>query len=48
MEYQRIKNLLGDTSDKVPRSITKKWIGVHNQSGETYSTKKQKDLKHQC
>ena len=23
MEYQRIKNLLGDTSDKVPRFITK-------------------------
>ena len=41
MECQRIKNLLGDTSDKVPRFITKKWIEVHNQSGETYNTKKQ-------
>ena len=41
MEYQRIKNLLGNTSDKVPTFITKKWIEVHNQSGETYNTNKQ-------
>ena len=26
MEYQKITNLLGNTSDKVPRFITKKWI----------------------
>ena len=31
MEYQ--KNLLGSISDKVPKFITKKWIEVHNQSG---------------
>ena len=41
MEYQRTKNLLGDTSDKVPRFFSKKWIVVHNQSGETYNTNKQ-------
>ena len=41
MEYQKITNLLGNTSDKVPRFITKKWIEVHDQPGETYSTKKQ-------
>ena len=35
MEYQMIKILLGDTSDKVPRFFSKKWIAVHNQSGET-------------
>ena len=35
MEYQKITNLLGKTSDKVPRFITKKWIEVHDQSGET-------------
>ena len=29
MEYQKITNLLGNTSDEVPRSITKKWIRVH-------------------
>ena len=41
MEYQKITNLLGNTSDKVPRFITKKWIEVHDQSGEIYSTIKQ-------
>ena len=41
MECQNITNLLGDTSDKVPRFITKKWIEVHDQSGETYNTNKQ-------
>ena len=41
MEYQKIKNLLGNTSDKVPRFITEKWIEVHNPSGERYNTKKQ-------
>ena len=33
MEYQKITNLLGNTSDKVPRFIIKKWIEVHDQSG---------------
>ena len=41
MEYQKIINLLGNTSDKVRRFITKKWIEVHDQSGETYNTNKQ-------
>ena len=41
MEYQRIRNLLGNIPDKVPRFFTKKWIEVHNQSGETYNTNKQ-------
>ena len=31
MEYQKITNLLGHTSDKVSRFITKKWIEVHDQ-----------------
>ena len=35
MEYQKITNLLGNTTDKVSRFITKKWIEVHDQSGET-------------
>ena len=38
MEYQRIANLLGNTSDKVPRFIIKKRIKVHDQSGGTYNT----------
>ena len=33
MEYQKIANLLGTTLDEVPRFITKKWVGVHDQSG---------------
>ena len=32
---------LDNTSDKVPRFITKKWIEVHDQSGEIYNTNKQ-------
>ena len=41
MEYRKITNLLGNIADKVPRLITKKWIEVHYQSGETYNTNKQ-------
>ena len=33
MEDQKITKLLGNTSDKVPRFITKKWIEVHDQFG---------------
>ena len=33
MEYQNIINLLGTKSDNVLRFITKKWIKVHDQSG---------------
>ena len=44
MEYQKITNLLGNTFDKLPRFITKKWIEVHDQSGTAenrYKTTKQ-------
>ena len=41
MEYQKITNLLGNASDKVPRFITNKWIEVYDQSGEIYNTNKQ-------
>ena len=41
MEYQKITNLLGSTSDKVPRFIIKKWIEVHDQSRGVCSTNKQ-------
>ena len=41
MEYQKIANLLGNIPDKLPRFITKKWIEVHVQPGETYNTNKQ-------
>ena len=41
MQYQRITNLLGSTSDKGPRFIAKKWIEVYDQSGGAYNTSKQ-------
>ena len=41
MEYQKITNLLGNIPNKVPRFISKKWIEVHDQSGETFNTNKQ-------
>ena len=41
MEYQKITNLLGNIPDKIPRFITKKWIEVHDQSGEAYNANKQ-------
>ena len=40
MEYKKITNLLGSTSDKVLRFVTKKWTNVHDQSGETYNINK--------
>ena len=40
MEFNKITNLLGPAHDKVPRFITKKWIEVQSQSGNTYNTSK--------
>ena len=40
MEYQKIMNLLGNVPDKVPRFITKKWIEIYDESGETYNANK--------
>ena len=34
MEYQKITNLLGTTPNEMPRFITRKWVEVHDQSGE--------------
>ena len=34
MEYQKNRNLLGTTPNEMPRFITKKWVEVHDQSGE--------------
>ena len=41
MEYQKIKNLLDNMPDEVPRFITKIRIEVRDQSGETCNTNKQ-------
>ena len=40
MEFNKINNLLGPAHDKVPRFITKKWIEVQSQSGNTYNPSK--------
>ena len=40
MEFNKINNLLDSAHDKVPRFITKKWIEVQSQSGNTYNTSK--------
>ena len=40
MEFNKINNLLDPAHDKVPRFITKKWIEVQSQSGNTYNTSK--------
>ena len=40
MEFNKINNLLGLVHDEVPRFITKKWIEVQSQSGNTYNTSK--------
>ena len=40
MEFNKINNLLGQAHDEVPRVITKKWIEVQSQSGNTYNTSK--------
>ena len=45
MGYQKITKSLGNIPDKVPRFITKKWIKVYDQSGETYNTNKQARFK---
>ena len=33
MENEKITKLLGTMLDEVPRLITKKWVEVHDQSG---------------
>ena len=40
MEFNNINNLLGPAHDKLPRFITKKWIEVQSQSGNTYNMTK--------
>ena len=40
MEFNKINNLLGPEHDEVPGFITKKWIEVQSQSGNTYNTSK--------
>ena len=41
MEYQKIINLLGNIPDQVPRFVTKKWVELYDESGETYNVNKE-------
>ena len=41
MEFNKINNFLGDSSNKVPRFVTKKWIEIHPQSTSDFNTSKQ-------
>ena len=34
MTYQKVTNLLGTTTNEVPRFITKKWMEVYDQLGD--------------
>ena len=34
MEYQKFTSLLGKTPNEMPRFFAKKWVEVHDQSGE--------------
>ena len=47
MEFQKIVNLLGTTSDDkdLPRFVTKKWIEVYDQSEKNYSINKEIRIK---
>ena len=41
MEFNKINNLLGDPGNKVPRFVTKKWIGINPQSTKDFKTSKE-------
>ena len=46
MKYQKITNLLDAKPDNVPRFITKKWIEIHDQSGNAeYRYKPSKQIR---
>ena len=47
MELQKVVNLLDTTSDDndLTRFVTKKWIEVHDQSGENYNDNKEIRIK---
>ena len=39
MEYQKIINLLGNTSDQLSKSKIKNWVEINDESKESYSTR---------
>ena len=45
MEYRKITNLLRTTPNEMPRFITKKWVEVHDQSGDANDRYKPNNVK---
>ena len=47
MEFQKIENFVDTTSDDqdLPRSVTKKWIEVYDQSERNYNVNKEIRIK---
>ena len=41
MEFNKLNDFLGDSSNKVPRFVTKKWIEIHPQSTKDFKTSKE-------
>ena len=39
MEYQKIINLLGNTSDQLSKSKINNWVEINDESKESYSTR---------
>ena len=45
MEYQKIANLLNDSSNKPSKFRTKNWVGINDEARGTYSPNKQIKIK---
>ena len=48
MEYQKIKNLLGNISNQPSKFRTKNWVEINDEPRGTYNTNSQINLKLQC
>ena len=48
MEYQKITNLLDDSSNKTSKFRTKSWVEINDDQGEHAMMINKSDLKQQC
>ena len=48
MEYQKITNLLDDSSSKTSKFRTKNWVEINMNQEENTMMKNKSDLKQQC
>ena len=37
MKYHKIINFLGNIPDQIPKFVTRKWVEIYDESGETYN-----------